>query len=194
MLYAKMIDDKRYEFAPMNYMGFLNFNKDENLMKQYGYKPFIKAELPDNDRQYRIVYEDLADKIIEKIVFTETDDELKRRAYYGNKSAFEQDFFYLPPVKTASKTIFGGGYYRKKPKGYTSAIESINTVARMVELIGKLPQSSLIFYNKPDFYNDKCLEDDNIISCQFVNNEMTVDEFKQFYIAFINEWNTKNHL
>lgn len=97
---------------------------------------------------------------------------------------FEKDFFEISEV----------GYYRKFPKGYSSAIESINTAFNAASLIGKLPSGYLTFYKKPNFKKENQCSEEWMIEHSFKNEEMTVEEFGQLYSKFVQAWNIQEHL
>ena len=90
--------------------------------------------------------------------------------------------------------IEGYGWYRKIPKGYTSAVESINTAFNIVTVVGILPKGSLIFYTKPDFTDETQCTEEWLIENQIKSDEMTATEFGKFYAAFVTAWNTQEHL
>ena len=96
---------------------------------------------------------------------------------------FRKDFFYIPTF----------GWYRKKPKGYSSAIESLNTVFNAVSLIGTLAAGILIFYQAPDFTKPEECTEEWLVQHQSFNSEMTAQQFGQFYVAFVTAWNTQEH-
>lgn len=102
---------------------------------------------------------------------------------------FKTAFFEIPPIEG----IFKGGFYRKVPKGYQSAVESINTAFNAVTVIGLLPQDYLIFYAKPDFTDETQCTEDWLVANQFKNETMTAQEFGQFYMAFMTGWNNREH-
>ena len=102
---------------------------------------------------------------------------------------FEANFFEIPPIKG----IFKGGWFRKQPKGYQSAVESINTCFNAVTVMGLLPQDYLIFYTKPDFTDETQCTEEWLVANQFKNETMTAQEFGQFYVAFMTGWNTQEH-
>lgn len=113
----------------------------------------------------------------------ETEQENARR------TTFENQFFQIPAIEN----VFVGGWYRKTPKGYSSAIESLNTAFNAVLTLNKLPADQLIFYTKPDYANvDECTEQ-WLIAHQFKNGEMTKEQFMQFYSAFVTAWNATEH-
>ena len=105
------------------------------------------------------------------------------------KTTFENQFFQIPAIEN----VFVGGWYRKKPKGYASAVESLNTCFNAVLALNKLPADTLIFYTQPDYSNaDECTEE-WLIAHQFKNEEMTKEQFMQFYSVFMNAWNATEH-
>lgn len=103
--------------------------------------------------------------------------------------AFKTTFFEIPAIDG----IFQGGYYRKVPKGYQSAVESINTAFNAVTVLGLLPQDYLIFYTKPDFTDETQCTEEWLVANQFRNQTMTAQEFGQFYVAFMTGWNNQEH-
>lgn len=105
------------------------------------------------------------------------------------KTTFENQFFQIPAIDN----VFVGGWYRKKPKGYASAVESLNTCFNAVLALNKLPADTLIFYTQPDYSNaDECTEE-WLIAHQFKNEEMTKEQFMQLYSVFMNAWNVTEH-
>lgn len=112
------------------------------------------------------------------------EDEVKGELVQERENLFKKDFF----------NIEGYGWYRKTPKGYTSAVESINTAFNIVTVVGILPKGSLIFYTKPDFTDEKQCTEEWLIENQIKSDEMTATEFGKFYAAFVTAWNTQEHL
>ena len=102
---------------------------------------------------------------------------------------FEANFFEIPAIEG----IFKGGWFRKQPKGYQSAVESINTCFNAVTVLGLLPADYLIFYTKPDFTDETQCSEEWLVANQFKNNTMTAQEFGQFYVAFMTGWNNQEH-
>jgi hypothetical protein len=105
------------------------------------------------------------------------------------EAEFQKHFFEIPAVGT----IFKGGWYRKQPKGYSSATESINTAFNLVNMIGSLPKDSLIFYTKPDFSDEEQCSEEWLIANQFRNEAWSKEDFAQFYYAFVTGWNAQEH-
>lgn len=99
------------------------------------------------------------------------------------EEAFKSNFFNIPNF----------GWFRKVPKGYTSAVESLNTAFNAVTIMGQLPANMLIFYQQPDFTKPEECTEEWLIEHQIFNEQMTAEEFGQFYIAFMTAWNTQEH-
>ena len=118
-----------------------------------------------------------------------TVEEMEAEQAQARKTTFENQFFQIPSIEN----VFVGGWYRKKPKGYASAVESLNTCFNAVLALNKLPADTLIFYTQPDYSNaDECTEE-WLIAHQFKNEEMTKEQFMQFYSVFMTAWNTAEH-
>ena len=100
-----------------------------------------------------------------------------------NKINFEDKFF----------NIDGFGYYRKAPKGYQSAVESINTAFNMVTVLGSLPENTLTFYTAPDFTDETQCTEEWLVANSFKNKAMTAQEFGEFYAKFMTAWNNQEH-
>lgn len=69
--FAKLVDG-RVEFAPKNYLQYINFDLDEELMRTYGYKLYIPAERPDIPF-YAVQYEEDENTIKQVIVISAED-------------------------------------------------------------------------------------------------------------------------
>lgn len=96
---------------------------------------------------------------------------------------FKSKFFEIPTF----------GWYRKEPKGYSSAVESLNTAFNAVTILQKLPANMLIFYQEPDFSDPEQCTEEWLIAHQIKNEEMTIQQFGDFYMAFMTAWNTEEH-
>lgn len=111
------------------------------------------------------------------------------------KSTFESQFFQIPTIENT----FVGGWYRKVPKGYASALESLNTAynaysaSLAVDPTAKFPADTLIFYTAPDYSDAEQCTEEWLIAHQFKNTEMTSAQFMQFYSAFVISWNMTEH-
>lgn len=83
-MYGKLINNK-LEIAPVDYIDknntILNFNTDESLMREYGYKPVIEAEKP--SCPYIISYKETENEITEIVTIDATQ----------NEANFKQEFF-----------------------------------------------------------------------------------------------------
>ena len=97
---------------------------------------------------------------------------------------FKEKFFEIPTY----------GWFRKQPKGYSSAVESLNTAFNVVSIMQSLPAGTLIFYQAPDFTNPEECTEEWLIEHQTTNKQMTAQEFGAFYIAFMTAWNSQEHV
>lgn len=97
---------------------------------------------------------------------------------------FDSQFFEIPNF----------GYFRRIPKGYNSAVESLNTVCSAVTFMKSLPEDILTFYRKPDFTKPEQCTEEWITNNSYKNKAMTLEEFAVFYTTFITAWNTQEHL
>lgn len=91
--------------------------------------------------------------------------------------------------------IEGFNYYRKEPKGYTSALESLGVAYNMItsNIIQELPAGTFIFYPQPDFYSEEQCTEEWLIEHQILSDVMTKEQFLQFYAAFVVAWNNEMH-
>ena len=90
--------------------------------------------------------------------------------------------------------IDGYGYFRKQPKGYGSAVESLNTAFNIVTVIGNLPANILTFYAEPDFTIAEQCTEEWLVENATKNEVMTPSEFGTFYAQFMMAWNSQEHL
>ena len=94
--------------------------------------------------------------------------------------------------------IEGIGWYRRHPKGYQSAIESLNTafnnfVIMQKQGIEEFPAGVFIFYIEPDYTKPEECTEEWLIEHQFKNQVMTAEQFGAFYTTFTNAWNAREH-
>ena len=89
--------------------------------------------------------------------------------------------------------VEGYGYYRKIPKGYQSAIESINTAYNMCKENNGLPAGVLIFYQEPDFNKPEQCTEEWLTNHQIVLPAMNAQTFIELYNLFITTWNRQEH-
>lgn len=110
-------------------------------------------------------------------------EKYKKQIETKRKEAFKSQFF----------EIKGFGWYRKQPKGYGSAIESLNTAFNVVGVTGGLPANTLTFYSEPDFSIEEQCTEEWLVANSFKNNQMTVEEFGIFFANFVTAWNNEEH-
>ena len=110
-------------------------------------------------------------------------DEVEAELAKAKKEEFLKQFF----------KIDGYGYFRKQPKGYGSAVESLNTAFNIVTVLGNLPANTLTFYAEPDFTIAEQCTEEWLVENSTKNEEMTPSEFGTFYAQFMMAWNTQEH-
>lgn len=113
----------------------------------------------------------------------------------ARKTTFENQFFQIPAIEN----VFVGGWYRKTPKGYASALESLNTAYNnymaiaLINPEAKFPANTLIFYTAPDFTKEEECTEEWLVAHQFRNEEMTREQFLLLYSTFSQAWNATEH-
>ena len=110
--------------------------------------------------------------------YTPEEEAIKRQ------EVFLQDFF----------KVEGYGYYRRQPKGYQSAVESMNVLFNIANVTKGLQAGLIIFYPEPDFYDASQCTEEWLVEHQIVKPAMTLEEFLQLYVAFMTAWNTQEHV
>ena len=103
------------------------------------------------------------------------------------EAKFKREFFLVEGIK---KKV--NGYYRKKPEGYASAIESLNAAYVIAKEQGVIPAGTLVFYEEPDFNED--ITEEWLVAHQIVLDEMDFAAFMSLYAKFIMAWNTQEHV
>lgn len=105
--------------------------------------------------------------------------------YEMNKEYFESQFFEIPDV----------GWYRKAPKGYASAIESLGVAYNMITsgAVEELPAGTFIFYQQPDYSDNEQCTEEWLVAHHILSPTMSKQEFMQFYSAFVVAWNQSEH-
>ena len=127
-----------------------------------------------NKHSYTIIETEFA---IEAWEYTE-EEQAKQR-----ETAFLQDFF----------NVDGYGYYRKSPKGYQSAVESMNVLFNIANVSDGIQEGLIIFYQEPDFTKPEQCTEEWLIEHQIIQPAMTKEAFMQLYVAFMTAWNTQEH-
>ena len=107
----------------------------------------------------------------------------KEQKELEREESFKNNFF---KIKDAC-------WFRKQPKGYNSAIESLNTAFNVVSVLGKLPANTLTFYIAPDFSIEEQCTENWLVKNSYKNEEMTPQEFSEFYASFMTAWNNEEH-
>lgn len=100
------------------------------------------------------------------------------------QEVFLQDFF----------NVEGYGYYRRQPKGYQSAVESMNVLFNIANVSKGLQAGLIIFYPEPDFTKPEECTEEWLVEHQIIKPAMTLEEFLTLYVAFMTAWNTQEHV
>ena len=148
--------------------GILDIAVEKDIYNRYN------AELQKYGRNILYIYDN------GQIILNPDYEELKAQE---RETAFKSAFFKVENV----------GYYRKQPKGYQSAIESINTAFNICSKKGGLPANTLIFYPEPDFAKAEQCTEEWLIAHQIKLPAMTAEQFDELYIAFVMAWNNEEH-
>jgi hypothetical protein len=96
------------------------------------------------------------------------------------KAEFESKFI---------QTIWG--WYRKQPKGYANAPQSIDIIFNIVNASGGFTEQvadMMLFYQQPDFDNAEECTEEWLVEHQYKHEPCSIQEFMQFYIAFQTAW------
>lgn len=96
------------------------------------------------------------------------------------KAEFESKFI---------QTIWG--WYRKQPKGYANAPQSIDIIFNIVNASGGFTEqvaNMMLFYKQPDYDNAEECTEEWLVAHQYKHEPCSIQEFMQFYIAFQTAW------
>ena len=111
----------------------------------------------------------------------------------ARQKAFEKEFFLIPAAtKVNGEDV--NVYYRRKPKGYTSAVESFLTAFTIATTGGTIGAGLIKVYPVPDFEDPEQVTEEWLVANQISLPEMTAQEFMAFYSKFIVAWNTLEHV
>ena len=108
-----------------------------------------------------------------------TEEELAQQ----RKAEFLKDFFKVGTF----------GYYRRVPKGYQSAVESMNVLFNIANVTNGIQAGLIIFYQEPDFTKPEECTEEWLVAHQIIIPAMTKEEFLQLYVIFMTAWNTEEH-
>ena len=83
------------------------------------------------------------------------------------------------------------GAFRKTPKGYSSAVEAVNTVFNMVNVAQAFTEQLaplLIFYEVPDFTKEEQCTEEWLVANQKTHEPCDLATFMQWYLEFQTVW------
>ena len=112
-----------------------------------------------------------------------TDAEYIEKSAAKRKSEFLKEFF----------LVKGYGYYRRTPKGYSSAVESMNVLFNIALAMNGVQEGLMIFYTEPDFTDPSQCTEEWLVQNQILTPAMTKEEFMNLYSVFMTAWNTQEH-
>ena len=115
----------------------------------------------------------------------------------ARKVEFLKEFFPIA-IPNSLNLEAVNAYYRRKPKGYQSAVESMNVLfninaANTAAGNPGLPAGLITLYQEPDFHDpDQCTED-WLVSHQIILPQLTAAQFMELYAAFNTAWVQAEH-
>ena len=83
------------------------------------------------------------------------------------------------------------GAFRKTPKGYSSAVEAVNTIFNMVNVAQAFTEQLaqlLIFYEVPDFTDAEQCTEEWLVAHQKTHEACDLQTFMQWYLEFQTVW------
>lgn len=110
-------------------------------------------------------------------------DDVQDELALKRKERFKEEFF----------EIEGYGWFRKVPKGYSSAVEAMIAAFTLVTTIDFLPANTLTFYNAPAFSDGTQCTEEWLVTNSYKNNEMSSTSFGILYSKFLEAWNAAEH-
>ena len=128
--------------------------------------------------------------VYDTIEETEEDYELINGQYVTESEASE---IRETEFKKSFFNVQGFGYYRKQPKGYQSAVESMNVLFNIANVSQGIQAGLIIFYQKPDFSKPEECTEEWLVNHQIIMPAMTLQEFMALYVAFMTAWNSEEH-
>ena len=143
-------------------------------------KPYTRKQRADfiSFNNYKMGYE-----------IRETETALEAWGYTEEEKAEQRE----ADFKVSFFEIQGYGWYRKQPKGYQSAVESMNVLFNIANVEDGIQAGLIIFYEQPDFTKPEECTEEWLIEHQIIQGAMTKAKFMQLYVAFMRAWNTEEH-
>jgi hypothetical protein len=109
------------------------------------------------------------------------------------KAKFEKEFFLIPAAMKNEDNEDVGVYYRRKPKGYSSAVESFLAALSIVSATGSIGAGIIKVYPVPDFNDPEQVTEEWLVANQISLPAMNAQEFGVLYNRFLQAWNTIEH-
>ena len=109
------------------------------------------------------------------------------------QAKFEKEFFLIPAATKDANEEDIDIYYRRKPKGYTSAVESFLAALSIVSATGSIGAGIIKVYPVPDFNDPEQCTEEWLVANQISLPQMNAQEFMALYNKFLVAWNTIEH-
>jgi hypothetical protein len=109
------------------------------------------------------------------------------------KAKFEKEFFLIPAAMKNEDNEDVGVYYRRKPKGYSSAVESFLAALSIVSATGSIGAGIIKVYPVPDFNDPEQVTEEWLVANQISLPTMNAQEFGILYNKILQAWNTIEH-
>lgn len=145
----------------------------ENVLSEYDMQLHCIDKLEYTDDEY----------VLEGDEYVIKDEAYEQRQTQKREDDFKSEFF----------NVVGFGWYRKIPKGYQSAVESMNVLFNIANVSQGIQAGLIIFYQEPDFTKPEQCTEEWLINHQIVMPAMTLQEFMQLYVTFMTAWNNEMH-
>ena len=161
------------------------YTQQEKAMYKNKYGNFAEAKLTDLYIEMTSEEEEIFNKYGAE-AFTIIDDECVVNPNYEQEQAEKrmQDFY-------NNFIITSWGAFRKTPKGYSSAVEAVNTIFNMVNVSQSFTDqlaNLLIFYEVPDFNDENQCTEEWLVSHQKTHEACDLQTFMQWYLEFQTVW------
>lgn len=111
----------------------------------------------------------------------------------ARQKAFEKEFFLIPAAMKNENNEEIGVYYRRKPKGYSSAVESFLAALSIVSATGSIGAGIIKVYPVPDFDDPEQVTEEWLVANQIALPAMNAQEFGVLYNRFLQAWNSIEH-
>ena len=182
-MYAKLENNKLISapyYLILNNKTILNPQKDDYLCA--GYKEVQYSIKPEPEEGCEIItsYSEYDDKIVVNYQLQNILQTAEQR----------QEEFYNNFIPTSWRN------FTKQTQGYQSAVEAVNCVFNMVNILGSFTSDLaplLIFYQTPDFNDETQCSEEWLVENQYIHQPCIKEEFLLWYKEFQIVWAQTEH-